>query len=402
MTRYVLSPHVEIESGGGEEPAVMIHGLLGYRLRLNQATQRFLALFKTPRSLEDLDRMGPAASVLPAFRKLQRARYLIEEGHRESYSDRRLRPAIPGLLGCPPLREAGAGTDVIFLGVPFDGGNTVLPGARFGPAALRRVSQSHFQPYDAGPRSGRPGGWFDNDRGEEILGEILLADAGDLFQIPNEAPATTFGKLREVVAGFLEDGAFPVVLGGDHSITYPILAAFDQPMDVVQIDAHADLAAYLEGEEHHHGNFMSRAVGLDHVTGIHQVGIRGITPVPQTRAGGKVRQSLTPGMLRRQGVAAFLEALPADRSYYVTLDIDALDPGFAPGTSTPLPGGLTFEEVKTLLTGIATTRVCAGFDLVEVNPERDVNDITAITAMELVLTFLGAHFRRRKEARHEP
>ncbi|HSN87260.1 MAG TPA: arginase family protein, partial [Thermoanaerobaculia bacterium] len=166
---------------------------------------------------------------------------------------------------------------------------------------------------------------------------------------------------------------------------------------VVQIDAHSDLAAYMEGEEHHHGNFMSRAVGLDHITGIHQVGIRGITPVPQTRAGGKVRQSLTPGMLRRHGVAAFLEALPADRSYYVTLDIDALDPGFAPGTSTPLPGGLTFEEVKALLTGIATSRACAGFDLVEVNPERDLNDITAITALELVLTFLGAHFRRRKE-----
>lgn len=398
MTRYVLSPYVEIESGAGEESSVMIHGLLGHRMRLSRTTQRFLELFKVPRSLGDLDGMGPAASVLPAFRKLRRARYLVEEGHRESYSDRRLRPAVPSLLGCPPLREAGAGTEVVFLGVPFDGGNTVLPGARSGPAALRRVSQSHFRPYDPDPRTGRPGGWFDNDRGEEILAGIRLADGGDLFHVPNEATATTFAKLREVVAGFLEDGVFPVVLGGDHSITYPILAAFDQPVEVIQIDAHSDLADYLEGEEHHHGNFMSRAARLDHVTGIHQVGIRGITPVPQARAAGKVRQSLTPGMLRRHGIAAFLEALPADRSFYVTLDIDSLDPRFAPGTSTPLPGGLTFEEVKSLLTGIAASRACAGFDVVEVNPERDVNDITVITALELVLAFLGAHFRRRKAA----
>lgn len=395
MIRYVVSPHVQIESGEGDS-VVMIHNLLGHRLRLNRATQRFLDFFKLPLSLEDLGRIGPIEAALPTFRRLLRARYLIEEGHRESYSDRRLRQIVPSLLGCPFLREAGPLAEVVFLGVPLDCGNTVQPGARFGPGALRRVSQVHFRPYDADPRTGRPGGWFDNDRDEEILAGISLADGGDLFRVPNEAPATTFSKLREIVAEVLAEGGFPVVLGGDHSITYPILAAFKQPLEVLQVDAHTDLADYMEGEEHHHGNFMSRVMGLNHVTGIHQVGIRGITPVPQARAGGKVRQSLTPRMLRRNGVAAFVDALPADRSYYVTFDIDSLDPLFAPATSTPLPGGLTFEEVKDLLVGIAFSRACVGFDIVEVNPERDVNDITLITAMELLLAFLGAHFRRRQ------
>jgi agmatinase len=184
------------------------------------------------------------------------------------------------------------------------------------------------------------------------------------------------------------------VLGGDHSITYPILAAFEGPVAVIQIDAHPDLAEYTAGEEHHHGNFMSRALSLPQVTDVYQVGLRGTTVAPQGQIRGKVGMVLTPKGLRALGVEAFVAALPDASSYYVTFDIDSLDPIYAPGTSTPVPGGLTFEEAKDLLVAIGSSRRCVGFDLVEVNPQRDTNDHTAIAAIELLLAFLGAHFKR--------
>lgn len=393
VTRYVRSKHLEIESAE-RDSVVVLHNQLGYRLLLNRATQEFLELFERPLSLEDLAEMGPIENALPSFKKLRRARYLVEEGHSETASDRLLTRVGRGLLGCPPASDAAPPAAVTFLGVPFDCGNTVLPGARFGPAALRRVSQTHFGTYAVDSKTGKPRGWYDNDREAEVLAGDTLADAGDLFNAPNEAPATLFAKLREVAAGILETRSLPVVLGGDHSVTFPVLAAFEEPLAIVQIDAHTDLAEYFTGEEHHHGNFMSRALSLDQVTDVYQVGVRGTTLGAQARVGGKVRRTLTPRALRREGVARFVEDLPASGNYYVTFDIDALDPIHAPATSTPVPEGLSFGEVKDLLMGIAGSRRCVGFDLVELNPQLDSRDLTAVVAIELLLAFLGAHCRR--------
>lgn len=397
LTRYVVSRHLEVESSS-DDAVVMTHALLGSRLRLNLATQGFLELFKQPMSLDDLSAYGTVEKALPTFHKLRRAGFLHEDGHRENFSDRLLRRISPGLLGCPCGRDDTIVHDATFLGVPLDFGNTMGPGARFGPSALRRVSQKHFHPYLVEPKTGIARGWHDNDLDRKILGGVLLADAGDLFIVPNESPATVFRKLGDAVSGILEAGSLPVVVGGDHSITYPVLAAYSRPIEVIQIDAHVDLAEYFEGEEHHHGNFMSRALDLEHVAGVHQIGVRGTTVVPQTQPQGKVRQTLSPRELRRRGIPALVESLDPGVSYYVTFDIDALDPMYAPGTSTPQPGGLTFAEAKDLLVTIASQRDCVGVDLVEINPDCDHNDITAITGIELLLAFLGAHFGRRSAA----
>jgi agmatinase len=389
VSRFVLSPHLEVESASGDS-VVMIHTRLGNRLQLNSATRRFLDLFKEPVSMDEVATWGPLEKALPTLRKLRRASFLIEEGHRETVSDKILQRIQPGFLGCPSARDETLPQAYTFLGVPFDFGNTSGPGARFGPAAVRRVSMSHFRPFVVDAHSGQPRGWYDNDLDRKILAGVFLADAGDLFIAPNESPSTVFRKLREVVSDVLKTGSVPVVLGGDHSITYSVLAAYAGPLEVVQIDAHTDLADYYEGEEHHHGNFMSRVLALESVTGIHQIGVRGTTVAAQTRSQPKVRQTLTPREFRRRGADAVVGSLDPDRDYYVTLDIDVLDPTFAPGTSTPLPGGLTFDEVKQLLVALASRRRSVGFDLVEINPQRDVNDLTAITAIELLLAFLGA------------
>lgn len=392
MTRYVRSSHLEIESSEGDS-VVVLHSRLGHRLLLSRATHDFLELFKQPLSLDDLARLGPLDQAMPAFKRLRHARYLVEEGHQETASDRLLSRIERGLFGCPAA-SADRPAAVTFLGAPFDAGNTISPGARFGPPALRRVSQTHFGIYAIEPGTGRARGWYDNDRRVKLLDGVALADAGDVFHAPGEAPGTFFGKLQEVVAEILESGALPVVLGGDHSITYPALAAFAAPLEIVQIDAHTDRAEYYAGEQHHHGNFMSRALALPHVAGVHQVGVRGTTVAPQAHAGGKVRTALTPRQLRRTGTARFVAALPAAGAYYVTFDVDALDPSYAPGTSTPVPDGLTFAEAKRLLIALAGTRRCVGFDLVEVNPQQDPRDLTAIVVLELLLAFLGAHFGR--------
>lgn len=395
-TGYVVSPHLEVESSAGDS-VVMVHTRLGSRLELNPSTQRFLELFKEPLTLEELGEMGPLEKAMPVIRKLRRAGFLIEQGHRETISDKLLQRISPGLFGCASARDESTLGAATFLGVPFDFGNTMVPGARFGPSVLRRVSLSRFRPYCIDTKTGKPRGWYDNDLDRPILAGVCLTDAGDLFVAPNESPATSFRKLRACVADILGSGSMPVILGGDHSITYPVLAAFDRPIAVIQIDAHTDRADFYEGEEHHHGNFMSRALTLEQVTDLYQVGMRGTTPVSQRQIQGKVRQVLTPRRLRSLGVAALVSMLPEDCDYYITFDIDSLDPIYAPATSTPVPGGLTFDEVKDLLVGIASGRRCIGFDVVEVNPQHDTNDLTVITAVELLLAFLGAHFARQTQ-----
>lgn len=391
--RYVRSSFVEIESHRGDE-VVMLHALLGNRLRLSRGAAAFLGSFDQPRSLDELAGRGTPDGIRACFDRLRSAGFLVEEGYRETIEDKRLQRPQNGFLGCP-IRRSGEGcADVTFLGVPFDGGNPRGPGARYAPAALRRLSLSNFRHYRIDPETDRPKPWYDNDLDREILGGVRLDDAGEVFVAPNESASSVFRKVRQVVAEIAGDGSFPVVLGGDHSITLPVLEGFDRPLRILHLDAHSDLAEFREGAEHHHGNVITRALGLPHILGVHQIGIRGTTHTRQTAAAGKVAGVCTPRQLRTAGLEAALATLPADGDYYLSLDIDLLDPTVAPGTSTPVPGGLGFEEAKQLLATLTAQRNVVGMDLVEVNPDRDRADATAMVAIELLLAALGGRFAR--------
>ncbi len=393
MKRFVRSPYLEIEHRQDDE-IIVVHLRLGSRLKINAATYQFLDLFREAHSLEELSHFGPIEKARPSFELLRKVGFLVEEGHAETISDKILQRINPGFFGCPSVGVGGReGCDVLFVGVPFDYGNLKEPGARFGPMALRQVSVADSRFYGLDSETERPRGWYDNAIDRHILEGVRMADAGNLFIAPNEDPQRVFHKLGEVVSDFLKTDSLPVVIGGDHSVTYPIVAAYSEPIAIIHIDAHTDLASYYPSVANHHGNVMSRALALEHVVAVYQIGIRGTTSIPQTRGGGRVALAISPHKLREVGIEGLLELIPADLDHYVSLDIDALDPIYAPGTSTPVPGGLSFEEVKMLLMALASRRRCVGFDLVEVNPRRDVNELTAVVGVELLLSFLGAHFQ---------
>jgi agmatinase len=195
------------------------------------------------------------------------------------------------------------------------------------------------------------------------------------------------------VKTILAHKAFPIVIGGDHSITYPSLRAFDQPLTLIHIDAHLDTWNGAPGNLDH-ASWVLRAAQLPHVTKIIQIGMRGLANDPE--AVGNARklhtQVITAEELHRRGVAWVLSQIAPTGNIYVTFDVDSMDPTLAPGTGTLEPGGLNFAEIDDLMAGIPAKGKLVGLDIMEVNPLRDSSGRTAQTAIRLMVDMLGAAF----------
>lgn len=268
-----------------------------------------------------------------------------------------------------------AGADVAVTGVPFDQAVTNRPGTRFGPRAIREAST--LQPYD------RPYGW-----GFDPLSAQTVVDYGDMaFDYADTRGVP--GRITDHIAGILAAGAIPVTLGGDHSITLPILravAAVHGPVALIQFDAHSDSWPDDDPDRIDHGTFLYKAIrqGLvDPATSV-SIGIR--TDNPDTMG----VTILDAPFVHTAGVPATLEAIRAvigGRPVYITFDIDALDPAFAPGTGTPVWGGLASWQAAAILRGLAGVKLLGG-DVVEVSPPYDTTGATAVAgahvAMELI------------------
>ena len=315
-------------------------------------------------------------------------------------------------FGVPPHEDAAiAQAAAAFLGVPFDLGTTLRPGARFGPEAVRAASAwwqyaREEEGGDAGP--GHPEGWYDLDRRTWILRGVTMADWGDVRITPADI-AANLDRTTEGVRAILDAGSLPVVVGGDHAVTYPAIRAFAGrgPLHIVQFDSHQDFVDERHGVRLGHGNVMRRVSELPFVTGISQLGLRALQKYPEPleaarRYGVRV---VTASELRRGGPRAAAAGIPAGARCYLTLDIDALDIAAAPGTGTPEPGGLTFVEVREAVRAIARRGRIVGVDLVEVSPPYDWAEVTARAAARLILDVLSAIFDRtggpRRRTRRE-
>lgn len=282
--------------------------------------------------------------------------------------------------------------DVAVIGVPYDMGTQYRPGARFGPRGIRDASTL----YSFGLA-----GSYDPERDDVFLGPPwVIVDCGDVDMVHGDL-AQCFANIREAIGTIVRRGAMPVVLGGDHSITIPVLEALAPagPFAVVQIDAHLDFVDQRAGQRYGHGSPMRRASEMPHVQGMAQIGIRGLgssrkEDFEAARAYGSV--IVTMRELRALGVAGVLERIPAAERYYVTIDIDGIDPSIAPGTGTPSPGGLSYEEARDLLEGLAAKGEVVGFDLVEVAPVYDPTGLTSQVAARLVLDFIGFVLKQRE------
>jgi len=267
------------------------------------------------------------------------------------------------------------GVDLAVTGVPFDQAVTHRTGTRFGPRAIREAST--LQPYDP------PYGW-----GYDPLSELSVVDYGDVaFDYAKVAdfPAALHAHIK----GILDAGAGSLVLGGDHYITLPILQAHAErfgPMRVIQFDAHSDLWADDDMSRIDHGTMMYKAVKQGYVDARNsvQIGIR--TECPDY-LGFNVIDAAEVHAIGPAAVAARVRQIVGDAPSYLSFDIDGLDPAFAPGTGTPVWGGLASWQAAAILRGLAGITLTGG-DIVEVSPPYDPSGATAIAGAHVAMEIL--------------
>jgi agmatinase len=281
--------------------------------------------------------------------------------------------------------------DVAVLGAPYDFGTQFRAGARFGPRAVREASTLFSFGH---------GGAYDFEDDATYLGEdVRIVDLGDA-DIVHTDTTRSHANIKTGVNAMLDAGAFPVVIGGDHSINIPCIDAFEGRGDIhiLQIDAHLDFVDERHGVRNGHGNPMRRAAEKPYVTGLTQVGIRNVSSTAKegyadARAMGS--DIISVRQMRALGPQGVIDRIPKDAKVYVTLDIDGFCPSIAPGTGTPSHGGFLYYEVLEMLQAVAKRNDIVGIDLVEVAPDFDHTGGTAILAAQILLNFLGFVFHER-------
>lgn len=296
-------------------------------------------------------------------------------------------------FGRRPLSRDAAGADVAILGIPYDGATSHRSGARFGPRAIREQSLLLWG--------------YNNALGTAPFEALRIIDAGDVDVVPPDQRATQ--QAIETDACRLGDAhALVMALGGDHSVTLPLLRAAASrhgPLAVVHFDAHPDTwDAEFGSQPYSHGTVFRRAIeeGLIDVSAYLQIGLRGPTAGPQDyadarRLGARIitlDDALARGI---PAVVSEISVVASGKPVYVTLDIDAVDPAFAPGTGTPEPGGFTSHQMLQLVRGLAGLRIVAA-DLVEVAPSYDHSHITAILAANLIFELLSLLALRKQNS----
>lgn len=276
---------------------------------------------------------------------------------------------------------------IAFVGIPFDEGTVYRPGSRMGPRSIREASSVYASSAEGF------GGFYDVEVGRLLLTEPRMVDAGDVRLFPTRSDLSR-DSITATVGDLIDRGLFVVSAGGDHSVSFPIIRAHAsrRQVNVVQFDAHLDFTDEVSGATYTQGSPMRRASELEGVGKIVQVGIRGLlnSPVSHLAAMAAGNTVVTTRELRRMGAEQAVRMVPRG-DCYVTIDVDVFDPSVAPGTGTPEPGGLGYDEMKALLAALTGRRDVAvrGFDLVEVNPLFDHKGITALLASRVILDFLA-------------
>ncbi|MGH9588078.1 MAG: agmatinase [Acidobacteriaceae bacterium] len=280
--------------------------------------------------------------------------------------------------------------NVVVLGIPFDNTASMRPGCRQAPRALR----------DASTRFGWLGnpdgssGYFDIGENTTHLSGVHIADAGDV-DVGIDA-AVTHERITAHALSILERGCLLASIGGDHSVSFPLVRAFEKfaPLNVVLLDAHLDYRDSSLGLKYTNNSPFRRIHELPSVKRIVTIGARGIKSTDR-----EYRETLDHGNLvfpmervHEEGIAAIINHIGDLGNYYVSLDIDGLDPSIAPGTESPEADGLSFRQAKQLLRGIGAHGTLVGVDIVEVNPYLDHAELTQHIAVQLLLEAIGSGF----------
>jgi agmatinase len=274
---------------------------------------------------------------------------------------------------------------IAVLGVPADFGSPFMPGSRFGPRGIREHSL----------RFGTEG-YFDGRLNRTLLQDELrtgaIVDMGDVDVLPNNVPMT-FDRISRSIRDVVGLGVMPVVFGGDHSVTYPVVKGFDRPIHVLHFDAHIDYSPYIHGYGPTNMTPMRYVAKLPQVRSLTQVGIRSIrnskSNVDASKDDGN--RVVTLEEARDLGASGLFAAIEPGDAVYVSIDIDVLDMSLVPGCVSAEPDGFSYRELRDLLWAISENFEVVGFDLVEVNPMLDVpTGATSYLAAHAIVEFLGA------------
>jgi agmatinase len=285
---------------------------------------------------------------------------------------------------------------VAIVGAPYDNSTTNRPGARFGPRAIRS------QAYEPGS--------YHMDLGIEIFDYLEVVDFGDAY-CPHGQTDVSLANIKARVSEVARRGIIPITLGGDHSITWPAATAVAEVkgfgnVGMVHFDAHADTADILYGNLASHGTPMRRLIESGAIPGKNfvQVGLRGYWP-PKEIFDWMREQGMrwhTMDEIWQRGFQtvmkdAISEALSAADSLYISIDVDSLDPSFAPGSGTPEPGGIMSADLLRMVRTLCLEHNVVGIDIVEVSPAYDVSDLTVNVAHRLAFECLAGLAARRRD-----
>jgi len=275
--------------------------------------------------------------------------------------------------------------DVAMIGLPFDGGLSYRPGARFAPSRVREITSL--------------GRVFHMGRMESFTTKVKVADIGDCPTVPISLEKS-YERIQAFFKKVLSHNKRTITVGGDHSVTLPILREmrkkYGKPLAFIHFDAHLDTYPPAWEMDYHHGSFARHAVeeGLVDPKHYHMIGIRGpLTGSSDLEFVKKHGITVhTMDEIRDKGLRAFVASLPdfGSQPTYITYDVDCLDPSCAPGTGTPVPGGLTTYETQQILRGLKVKNL-VGADVVEVSPPFDVADLTSLAAMDAMFEFLALY-----------
>jgi len=303
----------------------------------------------------------------------------------------------------PDIAAQWSSAGAAIIGAPFDGGTSHRSGCRFGPQAIRITD---YLPHD-GMRPSLA-------LGVDPLSDLRVVDLGDV-EMPSGETEKSLARLEQRVQAVAEAGVIPIILGGDHTIALPDVTGVARHVgwgrvSVIHFDAHADTGDTQMGSLYGHGTPMRRLIESGACRGDRflQIGLRGYWPEDETLdwMAAQGMRSFEMGEVVSRGLDAVLDeaiaiAMTDCDAVFLSIDVDVVDPGSAPGTGTPEPGGLTSRQLLDAVRRIAMEVPLGGVDVVEVSPPYDHAEITAYLGNRIVLEALGGIAWRAKLARGE-
>lgn len=390
--KFVLNRRLAIES---EQSAFLIvyDTNTNVRRKIGRRLYELLISFREPHTLAEVIGQEILDPMRARIEELLDAGFLLDTCRQRlprPKSDTRMATTFPTLFHTPFRSSEDQFSDIAIVGVPYDSGNVVNPGTRNAPQLIRKKSCD--QEYRVDFATGKPTGWFEVETMQRLLEGVTIADWGDVPFTYGESPDQIFARVNAVCREIIKRGAFPAFIGGDHSISYPVIEALQdsQKIQVIWFDAHTDYGELLPGHCHNHKNVVTRLFSLENVIRVINVGHRGYTVSDKVHNRPEKFEMVTAAQVKNEQEFPLLRLLLTELPCYVSMDIDVLDPIYALGTSTAVPGGLAPQEVKHLLRVIGTHVRIIGCDVVEVNPFLDPSPMTLTQAYHLLTVCLSA------------